>query len=127
MSACLDAWALIAMLTREPAPPRARDLIAGGGCAMSWINVGEVRYTQARRRPEEDVLLALSHLTGFIDLIDVTGPRVMRAAELKARSTVSYADCFAATTAIELRLPLATGDAGLLALDEPGLEVIDLR
>lgn len=127
MAACLDAWALIALLDDEPAAGEVEQLIRDGGCVMSWINVGEVRYAEARRGQADQADRAIAMLPAHVDLVDATGPRVMAAARLKSSIALSYADCFAAATAIEFGVPLATGDAGLLALDQPGLRTIDLR
>lgn len=127
MPACLDAWALIALLDDEPAAAQVEQLIRDGGCMMSWMNVGEVRYALHRRGAGQQVDRAIAMLPAHVDLVDATGARVMAAAALKARVPLSFADCFAATTAMEFGAPLATGDPGLLALGEPGLAVIDLR
>lgn len=127
MAACLDAWALIALLDDEPAAGAVEQLITGGGCVMSWINVGEVRYAEARRGNADQVDRAIAMLPPHVDLVDATGPRVLAAARMKSRHALSFADCFAATTAAEFGVPLATGDAGLLGLAEPGLRTIDLR
>jgi len=40
----------------------------------------------------------------------------MKAAGLKARHAISYADAFAAATAIDCELPLVTGDPELRAV-----------
>lgn len=132
MPACLDAWALIALLDDEPPAARVEQLIDAGGCVMSWINAGEVRYAQARRGKAAQVDRAISLLPAHVQLVDATGPRALAAAVLKTQVPLSYADCFAATTAIEFGVPLATGDPGLLALADPagavpGFAVIDLR
>ena len=127
MPGCLDAWALIALLDDEPPARQVEELIRGGGCMMSWMNVGEVRYALHRRGAGEQVDRAIAMLPAHVELVEATGPRVMAAAALKARVPLSFADCFAATTAVEFGAPLATGDPGLLALGEPGLVVIDLR
>lgn len=127
MAACLDAWALIALLDDEPAAEAVEQLIGGGGCVMSWINVGEVRYAEARRGQADEADRAIAMLPAHMELVDASGPRVLAAARLKSRVALSYADCFAATTAMEFGVPLATGDVGLLGLAEPGLRTIDLR
>lgn len=128
MTACLDAWALIAFLDDEPAADAVEAYVTQGGCVMSWVNAGEVQYVQERKGYGDAVRVALAGLASHGALVDATGPRVRAAATLKARVRgVSFADCFAATTAIEFRVPLLTGDPGLLALNEPGLQVVDLR
>ncbi len=126
MASCLDAWTLIALLDDEPAAGRVEQLIRDGGCVICWINVGEVRYAQARRGKADAVDQAIATLPAHITLVDATGSRVLAAARLTSRLALPYADGFAAATAIELGIPLATGDSGLLALDEVGLHVLDL-
>lgn len=47
-----------------------------------------------------------------------TDDRVLAAATLKIKHTLSYADVFAASTAIELDATLITGDPELIALQD---------
>jgi predicted nucleic acid-binding protein len=59
--------------------------------------------------------------------IEPDWPLVRRAAAIKARGRVSYADAFCVATAQRLDAPLWTGDPEIIALAGGTLDVVDLR
>lgn len=78
---------------------------------MSEINLGEVYYLTIRRiglEPAKENLERLLHLP--IKIISPSSELIMRAAEIKAESAISYADCFAVATAEQLSASIITGD-----------------
>lgn len=79
---------------------------------LSVVNWGEVYYITLREYGEgyaEKVMSALSNTP--IELVDATKEISLQAARLKARGGLSYADCFAAATAMMNRNSiLVTGD-----------------
>jgi predicted nucleic acid-binding protein len=78
---------------------------------MSTISLGEISYIVERRRGAVACQEALKRLEVFpIQLQEATLERVMVAARLKARYTISYADAFAVGLAQELGAPVVTGD-----------------
>jgi ribonuclease VapC len=114
----LDSWAILAWMQAEPSAPRVRSLLerAAQGSFAVWcsaVNAGEVYYQLVRAgRDGEAEAFWLSATRGRIPLriAVATTPRVRRAASIKARYPLAYADAFALGLAAELRLPLATGD-----------------
>ena len=78
---------------------------------MNQINLGEVYYktirvvglTEAKKFLESFYLLPLEILLPTSDII-------WSASEIKAKYSISYADCFAAATAISLKAHIVTGD-----------------
>jgi predicted nucleic acid-binding protein len=93
---------------------------------ISWINLGEVFYIEARIAGEAAAAAALERVRDSVRAEDVDVKLVLGAARLKARHALSYADAFAVALAERLRLPLMTGDPEILGLDRE-LTVIDPR
>ena len=79
---------------------------------MNAVNVGEVFYVLSRQRGDRAAEYFLSVvLPGLpIGVIDNSFDNVMEAARLKAKHALSFADCFAAATAIRENAVLVTGD-----------------
>jgi ribonuclease VapC len=53
-----------------------------------------------------------------IEIVDADWNLTCRAASLKAKGRLAYADCFAAALAVERKAQLVTGDPELKALEE---------
>jgi ribonuclease VapC len=91
---------------------------------MSIINLGEVFYLVAKARSEMAANVVLKNLkTRQLEALSVSDALVLHAATLKARHPISYADAFAAATAIERSAPLVTGDPEMRALAVEGLRL----
>ena len=127
MTACLDAWAVVAWLEDGEGSAALERHLASGRCCMSWINAGEVHYVVTRRASIAMADRVISQLRADVELVDATGGRAIAAAGIKAAHRMSYADCFAVATALEFGVPLLTSDAEILDAAVPGLEVVDLR
>ncbi|MBK5275330.1 MAG: type II toxin-antitoxin system VapC family toxin [Desulfuromonadales bacterium] len=112
----LDSFALLRFIQKEPGnePVKAilDDARTGKACAMlNVINMGEVIYTVQRRFGQQfklDVVMNISRL-GIV-ILPAPNDLVFRAAELKARFAMSYADTFAVASAIDHDATLVTGD-----------------
>jgi ribonuclease VapC len=79
----------------------------------SIINLGEAYYRLVRvDRGDEAESLWRMALRGTlpVSVKDATRRRVRRAAELKAKYAIAYADAFAVATAVEFNATLLTGD-----------------
>lgn len=78
---------------------------------MSEINLGEVYYMTIRRL---GVVSAKENLEQFVELsIQIVPPSsdiILLASEIKAEHAISYADCFAAATALKVEASIITGD-----------------
>lgn len=127
MSCVLDAWALLAVLRAEPAGARVLAWTERRRPVVSWINLGEVLYQEARRLGDETAARAIEGVRAAVVAELPDEELVVAAASIKAAHSISYADCFAVATAERHELPLLTGDPDLVALDRPSLEVVDLR
>lgn len=121
----LDAWAVVALLRDESGATRVEEAVADGAL-ISWINLGEVFYVEARALGETAAAGAVQAVERRVTAELPDTQLVREAARIKAAATVSYAGAFAVATAERHRLPLLTGDPEILALDRP-VRVADLR
>ena len=122
---CLDAFAWLAWLQDEPGAAAVQQWLdeaeAGRAeCVTSVINLGEAYYRLVRveRRTEAESLWRMA-LRGTlpVSVKDATRRRVRRAAELKSRHAIAYADAFAVATALEFNAILLTGDPEIKPLE----------
>lgn len=113
----LDANALIAIFEgRQPAAEKVRKILAEASHSdapvwMSAINWGEVFYTEWRRHGESkarEAEMALRRLPIVVIAVDLD--RATRAAALKQKHNLGYADSFAAELAVELGAWLVSAD-----------------
>jgi ribonuclease VapC len=110
----LDSYSLLVFLQKEGAYQRIKDLLSveDRPVLMNAVNVGEVFYILSRQRGDRAAEYFLSVvLPGLpIAVLDNSFDNVMEAARLKAKHALSFADCFAAATAIRENAVLVTGD-----------------
>ena len=115
----LDAWAVMVWLKgQQPAGDRVRALLQAADrrecrLSMNIVNVGEVFYICVKARNMAYGRRVLETLHPRITTISAHDELVMLAATLKARYAISYADGFAAATALLQNAPLVTGDPEL--------------
>jgi uncharacterized protein len=120
MTVVLDSWAILRYLEDDGlAADAVASLLANERPVMSWINLGEVYYVIHRVHGEEAATDTVRDLREVLtpDLPGAT--RVLDAARIKAEHPLSYADAFAAATAVVLHAELWTGDPELLVTDAP--------
>jgi len=103
-----------------------QEAVASGGAVISWVNLGEVFYIEARASGAAAAAAAVEAVRRSVRAEEVAPALVLDAARIKAAHALSYADAFAVALAERLRAPLLTGDPEITALDRP-LRVIDLR
>lgn len=123
----LDAWAIMALLKKEPAGPRVQRAVDEVDVAISAINLGESQYVltkEGRDAPTVEAAMELLRRTIRVDLPD--WPLVRAAARIKGARALSYADAFCVATAQRHRAALWTGDPEILALEDL-VDVVDLR
>ncbi len=110
----LDAFALLAYLKGERGHLRVREMLAASDLDLliNAVNAGEVYYILARARglQEAEYFLNVMLPSLPVTVIETSFEQVIEAARLKAAHALSFADCFAAATAIRERAPLVTGD-----------------
>ena len=111
-----DSFALLRFFYREPGAEKVRRLLEeslGNGRArlINAINVGELIHITQRRFGDQTKLRMLMHLQSLeFTILPCPDDLIFRAAELKARYPISYADAFALASAIEHAAGLVTGD-----------------
>ena len=115
-SVVFDSFALLRFFYQEPGAEQVRELLEEAlqnetPRLISAINVGEIIYIVQRRSGEKAKLQMLVKLKslGFI-ILPCPNELIFRAAELKARFAMSYADAFVVASAIEHNAALVTGD-----------------
>ena len=110
----LDAYALLAYLKQESAHARVLELLVSdeSDLIINSINVGEVFYILARDQGAARAEHFLSEVLPSLPITVVSNSLedVIAAARIKAGHALSFADCFAAATAIRERAPRVTGD-----------------
>ena len=117
----LDSWALMAWLTRaEPGGRQVRSLLERAVAGrlelfMNIINVGEILYLLLKRGHGERAEALAEDIGSSMPIRTVVPDRdfILDAARLKGRHPISYADAFAAITALRLDCSLVTGDPEL--------------
>jgi ribonuclease VapC len=116
-SIVFDSYAILIFYQDEQGADKTENLLmaAQGGnlkAYISEINLGEIYYQTIRR---VGLTAAKKNLEQFITLpVEVVPPSseiILSAAEIKAQYAISYADCFAAATALKYSAPIITGDA----------------
>jgi len=111
-----DSFALIRFFYQETGADRVRDLLNDAVLQntprlISAINVGELIYIVQRRSGEQAKLSMLVKLKNMgFTILPCPNELIFRAAELKARFAMSYADTFALASAIEHEATIVTGD-----------------
>jgi predicted nucleic acid-binding protein len=115
---------------QQPGADRVRTLLEASArgesrLIMNLVNLGEVFYLTVKSRDLAYGERVLDALRGRVKSISASDQLVMAAALLKARHAISYADAFAAATALSLDAPLVTGDPELreMSAREPALKI----
>jgi ribonuclease VapC len=103
---------------QPPAAQQVRSLLEEAGrrerkLVMNIVNMGEVFYLSVRARDLAYGKRVLENLRPRMFIVSASDELVMLAATLKARHAISYADAFAAATAMSQASPLVTGDPEL--------------
>jgi uncharacterized protein len=118
----LDAWAVMAWLKgQQPAAERVRLLLEAAErreqkLLINIVNLGEIFYVSVKARDLAYGTRVVEALRPRLAVIPATDSLVMTAATLKSRHAISYADAFAAATALLREAPLVTGDPELQAM-----------
>ena len=128
----LDAWAVIAWLRDEPASAGLVDSLLQKAKArkvqlfLSVLNLGEIFYVTSKTRGLPAAEMVLEELAGLpIEVRAAPNALVMEAARLKSLYPISYADAFAAATAIREGARLVTGDPEMKVLSARGVLQLD--
>ncbi|MFZ5911153.1 MAG: type II toxin-antitoxin system VapC family toxin [Chloroflexota bacterium] len=125
----LDAFALMAYFEDEPGAGFVEKILleAEKGeveLAMSVVNLGEVWYTIARKVSAQEADAYEQNIRGLsIEIVDADWNLTHQAAIYKARSGLSYADCYAAALAKQRQAELVTGDPEFKKLEDEILTI----
>jgi ribonuclease VapC len=112
----LDSWAVLAFFQDEPGGAAVQELIAEAQrkempLLMSVVNGGEVYYIITRGVSQHEADNAIASLLRMgVEFVDAGWDLARMAGEIKAKYALSYADCFAAALARNVRAVLVTGD-----------------
>ena len=112
----LDSYAILKFYQDEEGADEVEKLLntaqeGGLWACISEINLGEVYYQTIRRK---GLPAARRHLEQFYALpVEVIAPSseiILSASEIKTQYAISFADCFAAATALQYSALIITGD-----------------
>ena len=114
MTVVLDSWAVMRLLEgSEPTATKVQSAIDEGAAVMNWVNLGEVYYVLTRVIGADVALTTIRDLENALTTVTPDSALILEAARIKADHAMSYADAFAAATAIRFDAPLWTGDPEL--------------
>jgi len=128
----LDASALFAFLRDEAGASKVDELLretmrGRAKVLMSAVNYGEVYGLILRQFGPEQALTTVQAVSPLsIAVLDATPQRACKAADLKAKHKLYYADSFAAALAIEHKATLVTSDSDFRKLGR-GFPVVWLK
>ena len=131
----LDAYAVIALLSGEPARDEIADLLRTGNAHLSVLNLAEVIDRLGRKgMPVDMVSSSINNLVeGGLRVVHVDREMAELAAHLRVKHyhrqscSLSMADCMALATTIWGKGALATADPALIATSKSeGVPVVNL-
>ena len=111
-----DAHAIVKWTQKERGYQKVKSLLVA--CReqsalgyMNQINVGEVYYKTIRAVGLEEAKKFLENFFRLpLSIINPDSELIWKASEVKAEYSISYADCFAAATALRYEAAILTGD-----------------
>ncbi|NIM12161.1 MAG: PIN domain-containing protein [Candidatus Aminicenantes bacterium] len=121
----LDSFAFLAHLENEERGTKVTNILKDARGSQniilyaSVINIGEVYYITMRERGKEKAEEVFSLIKLLpVQIIEADTELTIKASRLKAKYPVAYADCFAASLAIEKDASLITGDPEFKKMEE---------
>ncbi len=125
MKIVLDAWAFLALIFKEePAAKKVRSIFAlqsssKSSIYISWINLGEVYYTIARKKGLNVANETLDDIKKLAIRLQVPSKSdILSAAKIKSEYKLSYADAFAVSLAKKIGGVIFTGDPEIILLKD---------
>lgn len=119
MTVVLDAWAVVELIKGTSAGKQVNALLESERPLMSWINLGEVFYGFRREQGETEALAIVRDVRDAVEAVLPRDTDVLAAGRVKCDYPLSYADAFAAATAVAYDATLWTGDPELLVKGSP--------
>ena len=120
----LDSYAILTYLLNEKGAERVEELLSKAKDGkvkvyMNVVNLGEVYYVIARRKGVDVADFIIANLLKSPILFIPADERLsLIAGRIKAFHKLSYADAFAAATAIDLDAILLTGDEEFKSIED---------
>jgi ribonuclease VapC len=121
----LDSFAFLGHLENEVQSAKVTNILKEARESQniilyaSIIKIGEVYYITMRERGEEKAEEVFSLIKLLpIQIIEADTDLTLKASRLKAKYPVAYADCFAASLAIEKDASVITGDPEFMKMEE---------
>jgi predicted nucleic acid-binding protein len=120
----LDSFAVLALLGRESGGEQVKELLQKAQqeqvrVLMTWVNVGEVAYIVERRWDRDRAYQTIGTLEATrIEIVEVGRELALKAAQIKARHPLAYADAFSAALALSEDGVLVTGDPEFRQLED---------
>ncbi len=111
-----DSYAILTFYQDEPGADKVEQILLAAAqekalAYISEINLGEVYYQSIRRSGREAAVTILEQFHALpVHIVSPSTEIILRASEIKADYAVSYADCFAAATALSCAASVLTGD-----------------
>ncbi len=112
----LDSFALLRFFQKEEGHETVADILSGieergARVMLNVINLGEIAYIVQRRLGERRKMETLMHVRRLgVEILPAPERLVFRAAGIKARYPLSYADAFVVASAVEQGASIVTGD-----------------
>ena len=128
----LDSSALFAFLQKKTGAYKVNELLkeamdGRGRVLMSAVNYGEVYGLVLRERGPDQATAVVEAVSPLpLEVLDATPQRACKAADVKVKHKLHYADSFAAALAIEHKAALVTRDADFRKLG-PGFPMVWLK
>lgn len=120
----LDSFALVCLFQQEPGFQQVKDVLSRASqtadkAFFNIVNWGEFYYIVHRRLGKAKAEASLELIAQMpIEIVPADHALVKRAAEIKARYPLSYADAFAVATAIAYNASVLTDDPEFHAVED---------
>ena len=114
-----DSHALLKLFQKEKGYEKVARLLeeiqkSGGTKYINTLNIGEIIYITKREFGDQKKLEVLANIERLqFTVLPVPNTMIFQAAEYKAQYSISYADCFVLTSALEHKAAIVTGDPEL--------------
>ena len=111
-----DSHALLKLFQREKGWEKVAEILnnmekPGGRSFLNVINLGEIIYITKREFGDMKKVEVLANIERMgIIVLPIPNDLVFEAAELKAKLSISFADCFTITSALRQKATIVTGD-----------------
>jgi predicted nucleic acid-binding protein len=128
----MDSYAVIGYLENEPFAEKIEAILKKAQknrlrAYLHAIHLGEVYYITHREQGQQIADIAYSRIKAWpVRLVDQIGEDLLlKAATLKSKYPISYANSFAAALSVLLGCPLLTGDPEFKVLESDGVIAVD--